>query len=269
LALAANFILGSCLFHLGQLKLSLDYMTAAIRAHNGPAESVLEMFAGPDLGVFCRSYLAHLAWHCEDVFQAEGHAAQAIEAARQIRNPFSLAIALDYAAMLHVFKGDSRAALDVGREAVELCHRNAFTYYLAMANILTGWAVAMEGHPTAGLAQLRDGLDGMRKLNAELRLPFYFALLAETQARTGSSGEASASLATGHAFAGKNGEEWAVPQLYRVQGELLASQGNPEAARASFQRGLDSARRTGSLGLVRRLSILEGGTAATASTERC
>ena len=41
-------------------------MSAAIGSHIGPAESVLSLFAGPDIGVFCRSYLAHLAWHRGD-----------------------------------------------------------------------------------------------------------------------------------------------------------------------------------------------------------
>jgi len=268
LLLAGNFMLGSCLFHLGQLEASADHMTAAIGAHRGPAESVLELFAGRDIGVFCRSYMAHLAWHRGDGDQADVHAAEAIAAAKQIRNPFSLAIALDYAAMLQVFRGDSWAAFTVGREAVELCNRHGFTYYLAMANVLTGWAGAAQGDISGGLAQLRDGLDGMRRLNAEIRLPYYFALLAETQGRTDSSSEALASLSTGLAFASKNGEEWAVPELHRVHGELLAAQGKPEPARASFQRGLEAAQRVGSLAFARRLSILADGTAAIPSTER-
>ena len=172
-------------------------MTAALRAHSGPAESVLALFAGPDIGVFCRSYLAHLAWHREDGNHADGHAAEAIAAARRMRHPFSQAIALDYAAMLYVFRGESRAALERGREAVELCSRHGFAYYLAMANVLTGWAGAAEGDVAAGLAQLREGLDGMRRLGAEIRLPYYFALLAETFGRAGQVGEALASLSTG------------------------------------------------------------------------
>ena len=120
----------------------------------------------------------------------------------------------------------------------------------------------------AGLAQLREGLDGMRRLGAELRLPYYFALLAETLGRAGQVGEALASLSTGFAFASKNGEEWAVAELHRVQGNLLAAEGKPEAARASFRRGIEAARRSGSLAFERRLSILADGTAAAASTER-
>jgi DNA-binding SARP family transcriptional activator/predicted ATPase len=268
LMLAGNFIVGSSLFHLGRLEAALDHMTVALRIHSGPAESVLALFAGPDIGVFCRSYLAHLAWHRADGCQADAYAAEAIAAAKRMRHPFSQAIALDYAAMLHVFRGESRLALERGREAVELCSRHGFAYYLAMGNILTGWAAAAEGDAAGGLAQLREGLEGMRRLGAELRLPYYFGLLAETFGRAGRVGEALAGLSTGFAFASKNGEEWATAELHRVQGDLMAAEGRSEPARASFRRGVEAARRSGSLALERKLSILASGTAATASTER-
>jgi DNA-binding SARP family transcriptional activator len=264
---AGNFLLGSSLFHLGQIEASLDRMTAAIGTIGGPAESVLGLFAGPDIGVFCRSYLGHIAWHRRDN-HADEYAADAIAMANRMRHPFSKAIALDYATMLQVFQGDSRAALARGREAVDLCRHHGFTYYLAMANVLTGWAEAAERNADAGLAQLREGLDGMRRLGAEIRLPYYFALLAETFGRAGLVGEALASLSTGFAFASKNGEEWAVAELHRVQGELLAAEGKHEAARASFLRGIEAARRSGSLAFERKLSILPHGTAAAASAER-
>ena len=266
--MAGNFIVGCSLFHLGQLEPSLNHVTAAFGTYSGPAESVLALFAGPDLGVFCRCYLAHVTWHREDGNHADVHAAEAIAVARRLRHPFSEAIALDYATMLHAFRGESGAALERGREAVELCSRHGFAYYLAMANVLTGWAGAAEGDAAGGLAQLREGLEGMRRLGAELRLPYYFALLAETFGRASQVGEALASLSSGFAFATRNGEQWAVAELHRVQGNLLAEEGKPEAARASFRRGLAAARQCGSLALERKLSILADGTAETASTER-
>jgi predicted ATPase len=265
---AGNFLLGSSLYHLGHLELSLHHMTAPISAESGPMESVLALFAGPDIGVFCRSYLAHLAWHRGDDLNAGAYAAEAIESARRMSDPFSQAIALDYAAMLHVFRGDSATALQRGREAVELCSRHGFAYYLAMANVLTGWALAAKGEEDAALAQMRTGLDGMRRLGAEIRLPYYFALLAETLGRAGLVEEAFASISTGFAFLSKNAEEWATAELHRVQGNLLAAEGKSASARASFRRGVAAARRSGSLALERRLSILAGGTAANAATER-
>jgi adenylate cyclase len=268
LMLAGNHVLGSSLFHLGQLEASHHHMQEAVRAGAGSEESVLALFAGPNIGVFCSSYLAHLAWHRDEGERAEVHAAEAIATAKRIRHPFSQAIALAYAALLHVFQGESGKALERGCEAVEVCTRHGFAYYVAMANVSTGWARAAEGDVPAGLAQLREGMDGMRRLNAEIRQPYYFKLLAETLARSGQIGEALASLSSGFAYASKNGEEWPAAELYRTQGELLTAQGKFEAARASFRRGIEAAQKVGSLALERRLSILAGGTAAAASVER-
>jgi predicted ATPase len=268
LMLAANFLLGSCLFHLGQLEASLAHLSAAIDTQGGPVGSVLALFAGPDLRVFCRSYLAHLTWHRETAEDAEAYSKEAIAIANGMRHPFSQAIALDYATLLHVFRGDSRAALERGREAVELCSRHGFAYYLAMANVLTGWARAAEGSEDAGLTQLRDGLEALRVLNAEIRLPYYFALLAETLGRTGKMGEALASLSSGFAFATKNREAWAVAELHRVHGDLLASEGKAGPANTSYRKGIEAAQHSGSLAFEKRLLTLVGGTVASASTER-
>ncbi len=135
------------------------------------------------------------------------------------------------------------------------------------------WAEGAQGKPSDGnlpngLAQLRSGIEGMRRLGAEIRLPYYFTLLAETYGRAGQVGQAMASLSTGFAFASKNGEEWVIPELHRVQGNLLNAEGKAEAARASFRRGYEAALRSGSIALQRRLSILADGTPATASLER-
>jgi DNA-binding SARP family transcriptional activator len=268
LLLAGNFLLGSSLFHLGQMEASLQHVTAAIGTRDASAESVLALFAGPDLGVFCRSYLAHLAWHREDANSADTYAAEAIATANRMRDPFSQAIALDYSALLHVFRGDSRAALERGREGVEVCTRHGFAYYMAIGNIVTGWAAAAEGDTGQGLVQLRGGMEALRVLGAEIRLPYYFALLSETLGRAGRTGESLASLSTGFAFASKNGEQWAVAELFRVQGELLAAEGKTEPARASFLHGIEAARQSGSLAFERKLLTLAGRTGTCAATER-
>ena len=268
LMLAGNFILGSSLYHLGQLEASLEHMSAAIKMHTGPAESLLALFAGPDLGVFCRAYLGHLAWHRADPDRAGNESAAAILAAERMGHPFTQAIALDYAAMLHVFRGESRQALERGLEAVDLCGRHGFAYYLAMANVLAGWAKAAEGDIPPGLSQLRKGLEALRELAAELRLPYYFALLAETLGRAGQVGEALASLSTAFAFATKNREEWALAELHRVQGDILQADGKPDASRASYRRGIEAARKSGSLAFEQRLLLRAAGTAKPASTER-
>ena len=268
LSMAGNVLAGSSLFHLGRLEEALRHMAAAADTQEGSAGSVLALFAGPDLGVFCHSYLAHLCWLREEGENADRYADEAIAAANRMRDPFSQAIALDYAALLHAFRAESGAALERGREAVELCDRYGLVYYLAVGNIVTGWATAAEGKAAEGLKQLQQGMDGLRALGAELRLPYYYSLLTETLVRAGRMSEALASISTGFAFVSKNGEEWAAAELHRTQGELLLCEGKAEPARASFLRGIESARISGSVAFERKLVRLLGGTSASASTER-
>ncbi len=259
LKLAGNFLLGSSLSHLGQFRGSFEHLKLALDIHKGSSAPVLEVFGGPDVRVFCRAYLSHVAWHrapdAADSFAAT-YIAEAVQVAEDMNHPFIQAIALNYSTMLYALEGDSAAALVVGRQAIELCSRHAFAYYLAMARVLTAWAMCAIGDSAPGLEQFHQGLDAMRGLGAELRLPFYYALLSQSYRQIGMTREASASLATGFAFASKNGEEWANSELYRAQGDLLKDQGLPDQAVANYRRALDAAKRCGSLAFGRRLATL-------------
>jgi predicted ATPase len=223
LLLGAHFVSASSLFHLGRFAESRDHMQESLVAQSSPTPSVLALFAGPDIGVFCRAYLGHVLWHLGQTELSSRAMGESLAAAQRVENPFAMAIALTYSAMLHVFRDESAAALIRAEEAAALCRKHHFVYYLAMANILSGWARAREGDAEAGLAKLRYGLEALKATGAELRLPFYYALLAQSCASAGLHREATANIATGLAYQSKNGELWAAPFLTRVQSELNQS----------------------------------------------
>ncbi len=245
LRMAGHFLSGSSMFHLGRLEDSQGHMEAALALDHGGPQTVLALFAGPDIGVFCRAYLAHLAWHLGRPNHALAAVDEACAAARE-SNPFTRAITLVYAALLHAFRDDSAQALQWAEEAVDLCRTHQFAYYLSMAEILAGWAVARQGRPEEGLARMRQGLEHFRATGAELRLPFYLGLQAQVYALLGNMGEAMAGLSSAFAFQGKSGETWPASDLHRVHGDLLRVTGNEEQARASYRRAVEAARETGS-----------------------
>ena len=244
--MAGQFLLGASLFHLGQLAASWEQIDQAVPSSDSPSHPALAHFAGPHIGVFRRAYLSHLLCQFGEPDKAVAISDESIARAREVSHPFTLGIALDYAAMLHVYRGDSKLALVRAVEASEICRKHGFVYYLALAEILAGWATGMEGDPTAGLIQLRRGLDTLRATGAELRLPFYYGLLAEVNGLAGASGEALANIANGFAFLSKNGEVWIAPEMHRIHGDLLRNSGDTSLSRASYQRAVESARQTGS-----------------------
>jgi predicted ATPase len=252
LSMAGHFILGSTLFSMGRFADSAKHLKEALTVNLGRPSPDLALFAGRDVGVFCRSYLSHVLWHLGDVVEAATRLDEALDAAKAAAHPFGMAIALNYAAMLHSFQRNSRAALAWAEEAAALCRKHNFAYYLAMAEIVGGWARAMEGDAVAGLAQLRQGLNALRATGAELRLPFYYGLIAEACARAGHPGEALANISNGFAFQSKNGEVWAGADLHRIHGDLLLQSGNAARAETSYCRGIEAARETGSRMLERR-----------------
>ena len=245
LSVMGHFVLGSCNFHLGRLEGSKTHLEQALAAFSGSSHPALAMFAGPDVGVFCRSYQSHVLWHLGSAEEAARKSEEALASARQVSHPFSMAIALAYAAMLHVFDHEFDGALARAEEAIAVCCKHGFTYYLSVAEILDGWAMAMSGDAEKGVARLREGLETFRASGAELRLPFYHGLLAEACAQAGRLGEAWANISNGFAFQSKNGEVWAAADLHRIHGDLLLLNQNPLQARASYQRSLDTARLAG------------------------
>jgi predicted ATPase len=205
----------------------------------------LALFAGPDLGVFCRAYQSHLLWQFGHAEPAAAKSEESIALAREVSHPFTLAIALDYAAMLNVFRQEGKLALARAGEASAVCRKHGFAYYMAWADILAGWATAVEGDAGAGSVQLRHGLDTLRATGAELRLPFYYALLAEVCGLAGQVGEALAHIANGLAFQSKNGETWSAPELHRIHGDVLLHSGDVTQSQVSYRRAIESARQTG------------------------
>jgi predicted ATPase len=240
-----HFLLGSCNFHLGCLEDSKTHLDQALAVFRGGSHPAVALFAGPDVGVFCRSYQSQVLWQMGNAGDSAAKSDDALAAARQVAHPFTMAIALDYAAMLQVFQGEIEAARVRAEEAAAVCHKHGFTYYLSVAEILAGWAMAMAGEEEPGMARLRQGLETFKASGAELRLPFYYGLLAEACAQRGQMREALANVSSGFAFQNKNGEIWAAPDLHRIHGDLLLRDGNPVQARASYQRSLDSARSAG------------------------
>jgi predicted ATPase len=245
LEMASHFILGSSLFHLGQLAASREHIELAIPSSGNADHPALALFAGPDIGVFCRAYSSHLLWQLGHADEAAAKSDEAIALAREVSHPFSLAIALSYAAMLSVLRGERKLAQTRAAEAGALSGRHSFAYYAAFAEILGGWGAAVDGDPAGGLTRLRAGIDSFRATQAEVRLPFYYGLLAEAYGVAGRPGEALASISTGFAFLSKNGETWAAPELHRIQGDLLLQSGDETGARAGYERAIEAARQTG------------------------
>jgi len=200
---------------------------------------------GADVGVFLRSWASHALWHLGRAAQAARLSSEAISHARTTANSFSLALALDYAAILHQFCRATRTVEELASEAIGICSDRQFAYYLAWATILRGWARSIGANDQEGLVELRSGLDAIEITGGRLRRSYYLSLFADALGHFGEVAQALEVLADAITLSDASGEHWRDSDLYRLKGQFLLHLPSDHSgeAEACFRQSLAIARR--------------------------
>ncbi len=194
--------------------------------------------------MFCRAYLAHCQWHLGRPDRALATTREAQALAERLAHPFSLALTLNHAAVLHQLRRERSGACVQAEAAVALCFEQGFAHVLGAAMIIQGWVLAEGGDGKAGLARMREGLAAKRSTGAEINVPYYLALIAEAEGKAGRTAEGRRLLAEALMRVGRTGDRWFEAELHRLEGELLLQppEADPARAEVSLHRALAVAR---------------------------
>ena len=192
--------------------------------------------------VHSRAWQGHALWLSGRPAEARSMIDWAVHRSEEVDHPYSLAVALAYAAMLAQFdhRRDDVAALT--RQTSELCDRFGFVYYGDWSTILDGWAHG----GVAGLAAIERGLAGLRAQGARLRRPYYLTLYADVLLSLDRKEPAVAALNEARADSlDRNDVSW-LPDILR----RLAALGTTDEAHALLSKALRVAYEQGSHGHV-------------------
>ena len=244
--MVAHWALGQTLLFRGEFAPARAHLEQGMTLYTPQQHHSLACLSGfpGDLGVFCLCFVAHTLWHLGYPDQAHTRIDEALTMAQALAHPYSLALAHDYAAMLFQFRREGPMAQKSAETAMALCTERGFAYYLAWGTIVQGWALVAQGQREEGMAQMRHGLAAIRATGAELRQPYYLALLAEACGTVGQVEDGLTMLAEARAAMHNTGECWTEAELYRLKGELLRQQSVVDTPQAEicFQQALDVAR---------------------------
>ena len=190
LAGQAHFAVAGSATSLGQHEESLPHFQLAHeRCENQPPALV-----GTRIEVHARGWSAHALWLVGRAEEALHWSDWAIARASEVDHPYSLAVALSYAAITHQLRGDVPRTQECARRVQELCTRYDFAYYGNWGLILSGWCAG----GVDGAGQIQAGLARLRDQGALARQPYYLGLLAETPdaGRAGRGGRRGAGCRT-------------------------------------------------------------------------
>jgi class 3 adenylate cyclase/predicted ATPase len=241
---AAHRALGTTLFYLGPVTAALTHFAQGMALHDPQRHRAAAFLYGEDAGVICHSFAARTLWYLGYPDQGLARVDEALALAQQSAHPFSLGLALCWAAVFHRFRLEVPAALEHAAASIRLTTEQGFLQWRALGSLLHGWALVHQGQAQEGIEQLHQGLIDFRATGAEIWRPYWLMLLAEAQGVLGEPEAGLTALTEALTVVDTTGGRWCEAELYRLKGTLLLQQSSDHhlEAEACFHHALAIAR---------------------------
>jgi class 3 adenylate cyclase/tetratricopeptide (TPR) repeat protein len=251
LLLEAHMSLGTVLVSLGEFAAALDHLEQGLAHRDAATDLLLPDISHPALGCLFSSGFA--LWYLGYPDRAQARIQAGLEMAQQLVYPHHVVWGQHLGASFFQLCRDvprmrelaDAVVLGAARQGLEICRLTGV--------VLQGWALVQAGQGDEGIAQIQQGLAEWRTQGVGASLPRYCALLAEAYRGIGRTTPGLAALAEAQALINRHGERAHAAELFRLQGELLLTQGGrrhpaknarrtQEEAEGCFQQALDVAR---------------------------
>jgi adenylate cyclase len=251
LVVVDHWHLGYTLFGLGEFTEARVHFQQVISFYR-PQEHhhALVSLRGSDVGVSAMAYDACCLWCLGYPEQALKRSQEALDLARELGHPFSLADVLCYAGC--VFSRMRRDAQALGDHALELTRLSTelgFASFGPTGTCYLGLALTKLGKVQEGMAQIQKGIADRLPVGVRCASSDILGGLAEAQAIAGQPEVGLATLDEALAMVEETGERYAEAGLHWLRGRLLLLQGDDAEAEAtqhqaerSYQYAIEVAR---------------------------
>jgi class 3 adenylate cyclase/predicted ATPase len=236
---------GCNLMFAGRFASSRLHLEEAIAVYDSTSELSLVHQASVHPQVTAQAFLGNVLFCLGFPDRALASICTAIEEARRLAHPATLATALGFGARVLSFDGDNAVLGEWVDEMIAITAGQALAQWNAGTTVFCGWAKIQDGDVDEGISLLRSGLAAFRAPGTEMFIPHIIALLAAAYEIAGQAEEALALLDDSLQLVERTGERWFAAELHRHKGELLLRQGHAEAAEELYRKALSIAEEQG------------------------
>ncbi|MGF6425898.1 AAA family ATPase [Bradyrhizobium elkanii] len=199
-----------------------------------------------DVRVTCESFVAwtHLLLGQSD--QALEQSRSALDWARELSHPYTLAFALHVNCVFRQLRRDGAILQERADELVEIATEHRFPHFVGTGACFRAWAMLeMGGSIEETINRMRCGLAAKRATGAEIKVPYYLGLLAEAHRRANRIADGMSLLNEALELVERTDERWYEAELYRLMGETLIIGSDRNDAERWLRRALQTARKQG------------------------
>jgi predicted ATPase/class 3 adenylate cyclase len=244
LQVEGHLVVGSCVAFQGNLAAGLDHLDRAIALFDPNQHQPGPFRLGPSSGVVSHTTSALLLWVSGDPEAAVKRGVRAVDLARQLNHPVTLAYTLFHVGVLDFWRQELELVQERASGVLEVAEEQDYPIWKAVGLVLQGVAITGLGHPDEGLARMDQGIALYEGLKTP---PIFWPLLLSVRAR-------------GFAIGGRPDDalplvneaidmipegDFLYPDFMLLKGDLLVALDDAEAAEPLFQSGLEVARELG------------------------
>ena len=216
------------------------------------------VYGGHDPGACALYTAAQLDWLLGYPDRAVLRVGTAQALGERISHPFSMEIAVTYAAMIHLNRGEPELAA-VRIAVAEALAAEQRVSFIVEPLFLHGAVLVQQGAVAEAITAIREGLASSRP-TAKVWQSYARFFIAEAFAREGNYQEAHAAVMQALDDIRATGERMWEAEIHRLHGELLLNQNDADTAQpqACFERAIEIARQQDakSLELRARISLV-------------
>jgi DNA-binding SARP family transcriptional activator len=234
-----EYVLGVTQFWRGEFAVSERHLVAAVeryRVEDAPLH--IARYAQDPLGV-CLSRLALTRLFLGRPRDADRAMCEAVRVATELDNPLTIGYVRAFDAILAALEPEGHdldaavAAADTVSSAMRI------DYFVTLAELLGGWR-DVRGGDLRGLATMRKANERIRR-EQPLALTLGLGFLARGLRRAGEPAAGRAVVTDALAVTATTGQRYLLPELLRIDAELLALSGDRADAADAARRALDTA----------------------------
>jgi predicted ATPase/predicted Ser/Thr protein kinase len=231
------------LLNVGELTKTLEHAQQMNAVYDPVKHSFLAHIFSFDLGIMNRGFASFALWFMGYPDQARQEYKTALEHARQLGHPFTLAFALVGGCELHWFLREPEKIVPLLKELAAVSDENGLVYWQAHAIFYKGEKLVSVGKVQEGLAEMRRGLNIMLAAGTLTCFTRLLARMADFCLRAGELEAGLAAVKEADEVKCKFDERYMEAEIHRLKGELLLKKGeDPEAVKRLFEQALEVSR---------------------------
>jgi DNA-binding winged helix-turn-helix (wHTH) protein/tetratricopeptide (TPR) repeat protein len=226
--------------HIGEFREAQEHADAIAaldsKRHNaerimGVLDPIVASLAEAGRNLWIMGYLERAPQYCT----------RAVEVARDVRHPDSLAFAWLFHGWMYGFQRDWKACLKSAEAGITVASESGSVQVLAWNRCVRGWAMAHMGRVNEGLEELGTGIESSRRIMGQVAVPQFSTMMAEALLLRGDTDAAGQWLAQALELSNRQFDRYFDAELHRLSAICSLKRGQRDAARSRLGNALEVA----------------------------